>query len=66
MSESTTPEAEFGADLGNELRNDPDLPVEEREDDADDTAQKKHDHDDELVDEWGEESFPSSDPPAHY
>ena len=22
--------------------------------------------DDELADEWGEESFPSSDPPAHY
>lgn len=25
-----------------------------------------HDHADELVDEWGEESFPGSDPPAHY
>ncbi len=23
-------------------------------------------HADELVDEWGEESFPGSDPPAHY
>ncbi|MGP6174939.1 hypothetical protein [Corynebacterium sp. A21] len=23
-------------------------------------------HDDELVDEWGEESFPASDPPAHF
>lgn len=25
-----------------------------------------HEHADELADEWGEESFPSSDPPAHY
>lgn len=25
-----------------------------------------HDHADALVDEWGEESFPGSDPPAHY
>ena len=38
----------------------------------DDVAEKpgsdrvSHDHEDELVDEWGEESFPSSDPPAHY
>lgn len=23
-------------------------------------------HADELADEWGKESFPSSDPPAHY
>ncbi len=23
-------------------------------------------HADELADEWGEESFPGSDPPAHY
>lgn len=25
-----------------------------------------HDHADELADEWGKESFPGSDPPAHY
>lgn len=25
-----------------------------------------HEREDELVDEWGEESFPGSDPPAHY
>ena len=25
-----------------------------------------HDHEDALVDEWGEESFPGSDPPGHY
>lgn len=25
-----------------------------------------HEHADELADEWGEESFPGSDPPAHY
>lgn len=27
---------------------------------------RKHDHDDELVEEWGEESFPASDPPSNY
>lgn len=26
----------------------------------------EHDHDDALADEWGKESFPSSDPPGHY
>lgn len=26
----------------------------------------KHDHDDERVDEWEEESFPASDPPSNY
>ena len=30
------------------------------------SSQVSHDHADELVDEWGEESFPGSDPPAHY
>ena len=30
------------------------------------TAESAHDHDDALADEWGRESFPSSDPPAHY
>lgn len=25
-----------------------------------------HEHADKLVDEWSEDSFPSSDPPAHY
>lgn len=30
------------------------------------TSQSSHDHDDELADEWGRESFPGSDPPAHY
>lgn len=25
-----------------------------------------HEHADKLADEWGEESFPGSDPPAHY
>jgi len=28
--------------------------------------QARHDHDDELADEWGRESFPASDPPADY
>lgn len=26
----------------------------------------RHDHDDERVDEWEEESFPASDPPSNY
>lgn len=30
-----------------------------------DTAVEKA-HADEIADEWGEESFPASDPPAHY
>jgi len=30
------------------------------------TKMVSHDHADELADEWGEESFPGSDPPAHY
>lgn len=25
-----------------------------------------HEHADKLADEWGDDSFPSSDPPAHY
>ncbi|NLA64697.1 MAG: hypothetical protein GX862_01950 [Leucobacter sp.] len=29
-------------------------------------SQVSHEHADELADEWGEESFPGSDPPAHY
>ncbi|WP_309132824.1 NAD-dependent epimerase/dehydratase family protein [Brevibacterium sp.] len=30
------------------------------------TTADRRAHDDALVDEWGEESFPSSDPPGHY
>lgn len=30
------------------------------------TDEATHEHDDELADEWGKESFPSSDPPGHY
>lgn len=26
----------------------------------------RHDHDDQMVDEWEDESFPASDPPGHY
>lgn len=52
------------------------VPEEARDDQAErpgtteDQKRAEHDktvqHDDELADEWGEESFPSSDPPAHY
>lgn len=43
-----------------------------REDTPTDVAEKPgsaavpHEHADALADEWGEGSFPSSDPPAHY
>lgn len=30
------------------------------------TDTSAHEHDDALADEWGEESFPGSDPPGHY
>ncbi|GAA0204484.1 hypothetical protein GcLGCM259_2368 [Glutamicibacter creatinolyticus] len=26
----------------------------------------RHDHDEELVEEWEDESFPASDPPSNY
>lgn len=33
---------------------------------ADELAAKaRHDHEDEIADEWGDESFPASDPPGH-
>lgn len=31
-----------------------------------DSRRRRGDHDDALADEWGEESFPGSDPPANY
>lgn len=30
------------------------------------SEQIRHDHEDEIVDEWEDESFPASDPPGHY
>lgn len=47
-------------------------PTHVREEAADDVAERPgsthvdHEHADELADEWGDESFPGSDPPAHY
>lgn len=40
----------------------------ERDDPAETPGSSRvdHEHADELADEWGEESFPASDPPAHY
>lgn len=28
-------------------------------------VKRKHDHDDDMADEWGRESFPASDPPEY-
>lgn len=44
------------------------VPEEAREDVAERPGSTENDaqHSDELADEWGEESFPASDPPAHY
>ncbi|UOR01779.1 hypothetical protein MUN77_00165 [Leucobacter allii] len=59
-------EAEPGGNGPDE--NDPKLPVEA----PDDVAERPgsgavgHEHADDLANEWGEESFPASDPPAHY
>ncbi|MEE1622527.1 hypothetical protein ACQ3I4_05950 [Zafaria sp. Z1313] len=33
---------------------------------AQDALVRKHDHDEELVEEWEDESFPASDPPSNY
>lgn len=44
-----------------------DVPTIETADERQAAADKaEHDHDDALADEWGKESFPGSDPPAHY
>lgn len=47
---------------------DPSIPEEAASDVAErpGSSSVPHDHADELADEWGEESFPGSDPPAHY
>lgn len=44
-------------------------PVNEADDEAAIKAakdKKHHDHDEELVEEWADESFPASDPPSNY
>lgn len=33
---------------------------------AQEARDKRHQHEDEQVDEWEEESFPASDPPSNY
>lgn len=30
------------------------------------SERSRHEHDDRIVDEWEDESFPASDPPGHY
>ena len=37
-----------------------------RADDAPPKGDSSKEHKDRIADEWGDESFPSSDPPAHY
>ncbi|MGO2002914.1 hypothetical protein ACTXI0_14200 [Arthrobacter rhombi] len=44
----------------------PNTTLESAEDAAKKARQAQHDHDDERVDEWEEESFPASDPPSNY
>lgn len=33
---------------------------------AEEARRIRHDHDDAEADEWGDESFPASDPPSNY
>lgn len=43
----------------------PQNPDRDGEQPAAELAEKaRHDHDDEIADEWGDESFPASDPPG--
>lgn len=44
------------------------LPSQARDDVAErpGSTEVDREHADELADEWGKESFPGSDPPAHY
>ena len=48
------------------LTQDPKRNPKENDDDYIDEEQSAHEHDDAVVDEQGEESFPASDPPANY
>ena len=43
-------------------------PAEATKDSAErsEADQIRYDHDDKMVDEWEDESFPASDPPGHY
>lgn len=72
LQESVPPESEQRDDGPGDARRDtsaerPD--AETREQDIAETPGSDavpHEHADALADEWGEESFPVSDPPAHY
>lgn len=48
------------------LTQDPKRKPADRDEDSLDKEHSKQDHDDAVVDEQGEESFPASDPPANY
>ena len=48
------------------LTQNPKSKPENRDEDSIDKENATHDHDDTVVDEQGEESFPASDPPANY
>lgn len=56
MSENPFEQPDDGAAVG----------PEDTEDAATKAARVQHDHDDERVDEWEDESFPASDPPSNY
>lgn len=72
--EAANDEAAELDDRAREKREDEELAegAEEAEGEEQDIAEKPgssktaHEHADRLADEWGEESFPGSDPPAHY
>ncbi|GAB2552652.1 hypothetical protein [Leucobacter ruminantium] len=61
----TSDEAEReGSASGDATEQEPEKPTDVAEKPG--TDHVSHEHEDELVDEWGKESFPGSDPPAHY
>jgi len=69
-------ESNHATDTPGGVQENPEVPGDHlrhvRKEAANDVAERpgssavSHDHADELADEWGEESFPGSDPPAHY
>ena len=48
------------------MTQDPKRKPEDHDEDPIDEEDSAHEHEDAVVDEQGEESFPASDPPANY